>query len=442
VDRYGEIFHSSDGGETWSIQNIEVSVPLNAVWFSNTEDGWAVGENGIIIHTSDAGASWETQNPIAYSDDLQSVSVIDGDYVWVAGHGYDQGAYASTQDGGQAWSFSSSDDLKYNCISFQNDMLGWLTGTNDDTDEGFIYKTTNGGQNWDEIMSDTYSTNSIFFIDELIGWIAADYLLLHTTDGGNYWEHQLTGTGGVINSLYFLDENNGWIAGSGSKLLSTQDGGNSWEDHSFDFYQDLNDVFFTDPNHGWVVGEYGLFTTSDAAITWEHSYKGYQINSICFADMYHGWIVARGGLILHTSDGGINWEFQISGTPKDLYDINFADLSNGWAVGNDGTIIYTNNGGLLWVPEPANKVKQIKIINYPNPFSTYTTIEYELETASRVFIRIFDSRGQLIKELLQSDQNKGLHKVLWNPDNLPCGIYHYRIQAGNQFGGGKMVFSR
>jgi acyl-[acyl carrier protein]--UDP-N-acetylglucosamine O-acyltransferase len=74
----------------------------------------------------------------------------------------------------------------------------------------------------------------------------------------------------------------------------------------------------------------------------------------------------------------------------------------------------------------------------PNPFTTTTTLSYTLSKPSSVIIRIFNSQGQKVDEIVQ-DQLKGTQQVLWNAEGLPAGIYYYRIQAGEQVGGGKMV---
>ena len=53
-------------------------------------------------------------------------------------------------------------------------------------------------------------------------------------------------------------------------------------------------------------------------------------------------------MILHTTDGGENWEFQQSGTSSSLYTLTFSNRFNGWAAGTDGTILNTTNGGATW----------------------------------------------------------------------------------------------
>jgi len=51
------------------------------------------------------------------------------------------------------------------------------------------------------------------------------------------------------------------------------------------------------------------------------------------------------GAIIHTVDGGNNWNAQTSGTPSALYGVVFADTNTGWSVGYGGTIVHTTSHG-------------------------------------------------------------------------------------------------
>lgn len=70
--------------------------------------------------------------------------------------------------------------------------------------------------------------------------------------------------------------------------------------------------------------------------------------SMSFPTEKDGWACGRFGTILHTSDGGLTWSRQKSGTTFTLSGICFPDPKNGWAVGNAGTILATSNGGETW----------------------------------------------------------------------------------------------
>lgn len=77
----------------------------------------------------------------------------------------------------------------------------------------------------------------------------------------------------------------------------------------------------------------------------------------------------------------------------------------------------------------------------PNPFSTSTTIEYELSQPGTVRITIYNKLGGQV-EVIEQIQGKGLNKIGWAPKNLPNGIYYFRLQAGEHMATGKMMLMR
>ena len=52
------IWHSPDGGQSWQAQKTGVTAPLNAIRFSNDNEGVAAGAFGTILKTHDGGKSW------------------------------------------------------------------------------------------------------------------------------------------------------------------------------------------------------------------------------------------------------------------------------------------------------------------------------------------------------------------------------------------------
>ena len=70
--------------------------------------------------------------------------------------------------------------------------------------------------------------------------------------------------------------------------------------------------------------------------------------------------------------------------------------------------------------------------NYPNPFNPITFIPFSLAENSLVSINIFDLKGKLINEFMSNKKyNKGYHKVKFNADDLPSGLYFSSIKTNN-----------
>jgi hypothetical protein len=84
-------------------------------------------------------------------------------------------------------------------------------------------------------------------------------------------------------------------------------------------------------------------------------------------------------------------------------------------------------------------IDDLRLTNYPNPFTGSTTFIYSLKEPSQVTIQIFNSFGQLVAEPVNSLQQKGQQEVHWNAGDLPAGIYYYRLQAWSLEESGKMV---
>ncbi len=70
--------------------------------------------------------------------------------------------------------------------------------------------------------------------------------------------------------------------------------------------------------------------------------------------------------------------------------------------------------------------------NMPNPFSSETTIAYELKQSGFVTLQVFDITGKVVAILEQSDKPAGSSQVKWNRLNasnekVPNGIYLYKL---------------
>jgi len=67
--------------------------------------------------------------------------------------------------------------------------------------------------------------------------------------------------------------------------------------------------------------------------------------------------------------------------------------------------------------------------NYPNPFNPTTTIKYSLPVNSKVEIEVYNILGVLVRELINTSQTAGDHKVAFNGGQYASGIYFYTLRA-------------
>lgn len=80
--------------------------------------------------------------------------------------------------------------------------------------------------------------------------------------------------------------------------------------------------------------------------------------------------------------------------------------------------------------------------NYPNPFNPTTTITYAIPVAGRVTIEIFNVLGQKMATVLDKVQMAGTYTVDITANDLPSGVYLYRLKAGSFVQTRKMILMR
>lgn len=80
--------------------------------------------------------------------------------------------------------------------------------------------------------------------------------------------------------------------------------------------------------------------------------------------------------------------------------------------------------------------------NYPNPFNPETTIEFELPSSQIVRLAIYNTLGQEIQTLLNSQVPAGTHAVKFSGKDLQSGIYFYKLTAGNYTAIKKLVLMK
>ncbi len=80
--------------------------------------------------------------------------------------------------------------------------------------------------------------------------------------------------------------------------------------------------------------------------------------------------------------------------------------------------------------------------NYPNPFNPTTKINFSLPEKSSVRIVLYNSIGEEVSEILNSEYEPGVYNVDLNASALSSGVYFYRIQTPNFSSVKKMILLR
>ncbi|HEY6436035.1 MAG TPA: T9SS type A sorting domain-containing protein, partial [Ignavibacteriaceae bacterium] len=77
--------------------------------------------------------------------------------------------------------------------------------------------------------------------------------------------------------------------------------------------------------------------------------------------------------------------------------------------------------------------------NYPNPFNPSTVIKFGIPESSNVILKVFNTLGEEVAELVNENLGAGTYNVNFNASNLPSGMYVYTLQSGDQVISKKMT---
>src|SRR4051794_39224134 len=125
----------------------------------------------------------------------------------------------------------------------------------------------------------------------------------------------------------------------------------------------LHAVQFVDASEGWACGDDGaVWHSIDGGKTWERQKTGTRasLRGLHFVTPYTGWAVGRidtpagsVGVMLKTTDGGIQWEEVGSNIMPGLHAVRFLDDKYGFVCGDSSPafpsgMLFTSDGGVKW----------------------------------------------------------------------------------------------
>lgn len=362
---------------------------LRDVTFVGGRTGWAVGDRGVIWHTTDGGTSWSLQkSPVDCP--LRSVCFLTDRVGWVVGGGTQPhtrltyGVVLFTSDGGRHWELLSRSLPPLFHVRFfprseaELGNEGVAVGEASADYPSGVLVTRDGGRTWKSVPGGRSS-----------GWRAAAFLRPDTgvaaglrgrlalVGGGRMITPRVDRLGlravrgavlqkvGRIANPSFGDAS-GWLVGDGGLVLQTRTGGVSWQSPPAELPRKLLDM--TDfhavaarGDHVWIAGEPGsaIWHSPDRGRTWQPQPTGqtapvYALHfrrvgtahqcSMCNDQCpmtngrYRGRRKNRSSVIGHSS---------FPPSVGDAHPTDSGDL-HGWAVGALGTILRTSDGGATW----------------------------------------------------------------------------------------------
>lgn len=130
--------------------------------------------------------------------------------------------------------------------------------------------------------------------------------------------------------------------------------------------------------------------------------------------------------------------------PSSIWDqdsFNFVKL----AAGDQGIAVgsWSNSGESFEVEANlCDMPATVQLCVAPNPFNPVAQLRYQLQTASRVTLRVYNSAGRLVANLADGWREAGGYTATFNGANLPSGLYFARMQAGDEVSIQKLVLMK
>jgi photosystem II stability/assembly factor-like uncharacterized protein len=302
---------------------------LRAVQFIDAKEGWAVGDEGVIWHTCDGGQSW-TRQPTGVRGSLRSVYFQTAEIGWAAGrdelpHGGSAGVLLYTRDGGLKWRQLLAGALPgLNRVRFLDAANGFLLGDATEQLSTGLFRTNDGGRSWEPVAGPRATS-----------WFAADFTGSSAALLGGAWARLGKLRGDKLSIADDLERTDGRdilgvqslpqlalaVARGGLVLASVSDGA-KWGFAKLNLPAELLGCldFHAITAAGkrvWIVGRPGsvVLHSENAGQSWRLQKTGspLPLHGVSFADEQQGWAVGEAGTILATTDGGATWQIQRQG---------------------------------------------------------------------------------------------------------------------------------
>ena len=402
---------------------------------------WVCGLGGVVWCSRDAGHSWGVSRDGTNSG-IEAVQFFDSTAGWAVGGQ----AVLRTSDGGRHWAADtvlgegvcggfaglgltgrSSAFVSEESIVVYRDPLPVYEG------RFWIHRTTDCGLSWATVES-TWATSSsywgatrVFFFDSLCGWHlgSIESNSVRTSDAGRTWQ-SMPSVAFPVGGLWFASADSGWATDPQGRVWHSTDGGGSW---SVQYPSSTGrGVCMTSVQDGWVACDDGLLHTTDGGQNWEERAVAESLVAVHFAGERHGVAVGRDGAILRTTDAGETWSRDSSEFTSAFLAVFMLDSAHAWAVGEGGLVLGFGDWaqgtedvgpGCL----PARAIASAR----PNPCRA--SIELQLSLPGSCPVELYDTAGRLVRAVRPA---AGAPTVTLDMRRLPAGVYFASAGRANR----------
>ncbi|GAB4294312.1 MAG: hypothetical protein Kow0098_15820 [Ignavibacteriaceae bacterium] len=459
-----KIYKTEGGYDNW--ERVFITDDFEDVYFLDEYKGFVIVKDPPRLYkTTDGGISWDSIPMAPGGVDLLFIDSLTG-FIGASNSIY------KTTDGGVSW-YQTQGTTGAGKIFFINETTGWAIHS------GTIYKTTDTGENWIEQHTTGDSYTSIYFIDRNNGWATSRYVW-QTTDGGVNWVERTDIPAFFSNDVFFYNYLKGWVL-SGNDLYVTIDNGINWTlDPQVYTY---TTHFATISSTHFIITGTNIYESTDTGQVWQNitNLIGSYFTSLNAPKDYLAYGVGPQGYIVSYLDTAIipvelvsftvekinekiilNWTTATETNNYGFEVLRSIDSFNwetiGFVVGN-GTTTKKNNYSFddneIFSDHYYYKLKQvdfdgsskfseileIKILinkysllqNFPNPANPKTRITFSIPEKTIVKLNLYSITGELIKELVNEEKEKGIYQVDIDLSKYASGMYFYRMTTNSGY---------
>ena len=360
-DKY--IIFTSNSGANWITVDSTASA-VKSFYFKDRYNGWYCGNSGMVKKTTNGGYNWVSLNS-GTTNNLNSIAFADNNFGVCGG---DWGTILWTTNGGQNWNqFTDIYTGFFTNVKFFGNQDCLVTGTG-----GIFYRTTNHGMNWMPHFT-SYSVINTIELDPAGSayFLGAPFSFLKSTNNGNNW-NQLAADGlfTQVYSASVTPASTFWCAADSGIIFRSYNNGNDWEIAYREYLtkEDLKSIYFTNELTGIAVGSHGvMLVTTNGGLNWSYRSLGNEnsLKSLQFVNNFTGYAGGTQGylgIVLKTMDFGSSWQ-PVYRDSVGINSIHFLNPSTGWAAGTNGAFIKTTDAGNTWVKTSIATTPSISYIN-------------------------------------------------------------------------------
>ena len=215
-----------DGTGPWTLSPPPTGQDLVAAQVIGPLSAFILDETGQVFGTSDGGDTWTpapTSPPNLDAADLHFKGLLDG---WVVGSGPIGGALYHTLDGGATWDPAGDFGGSYVAVDFA-DVSGWVLNVG-----GVYQRSIDAGETWTEgtLPGSPFQLADLDFFDPSIGYVVGrDGYAARSDDGGATWQVLPTpNASDDFTDIYLVGANELWLSTNNDRAYYTATGGQNW----------------------------------------------------------------------------------------------------------------------------------------------------------------------------------------------------------------------